>query len=111
MQEKAVESIKSQYVHQRRLLPALALDLLETTPCLLSLEDCPSMAHEKIHLALFTLFMIATASTHETYPSPLEPPLHTQSLIPGSNMNRVSPAVFGNLSNTLSLKELCLTQV
>lgn len=62
MQEKAVESIKSQYVHQRRLLPALALDLLETTPCLLSLEDCPSMAHEKIHLALFTLFMIATAS-------------------------------------------------
>lgn len=39
MQGKSVESIKSQYVHQCRLLPALALDLLEATPCLLSLED------------------------------------------------------------------------
>lgn len=69
------------------------------------------MAREKIRLAHFTLFMIATASTDETYPSPFEPPLHTQSLVPGSNMDRISPVVFGNLSNTLSLKEVCLTQV
>lgn len=47
MQEKSVESIKSRYVHQCRLLPALALDLLEATPCLLSLEDS---SEEKSHV-------------------------------------------------------------
>lgn len=53
------------------------------------------MTREKIRLAHFTLFMIATESTDETYTSPFEPPLHTQSLVPGSNMDSISLLCLG----------------
>lgn len=90
MYKRVVGSIKSQCAHQYRLLPALSLDLLEETPCLLSLEG--QLSPEKKSLMFFHvspentpspiyIFMIATAPIDKTYPSPSEPILHAQPLM------------------------------